>query len=398
MNETFLKTYIEFCAERRREAKQRGDKFGDSFWKLAGNGVYGKTFECVRNRCTTQFVGSEQRERLTNLFSKPNFISSTILQNSNIVMVRMGKVEVKLNKTPFLGACILDKSKKVMYELNDYVKGKWEKSSLLFTDTDSLTYKVETEDFYKEMIPDLVQRFDTSKYPKDHPRGIPSGVNAGKIGGIFKDEMSGKPITEFVGLAAKRYCIKTEETDVKRNKGVPRGVVAEKIGFKHYYDCLVNNSVYYSQFMKFTSREHVLTTDLARKEALSSYDDKKILIPDDPLHRTLPWFHKDMSKELRDQCDESGPVKIVNTSFLPDMPFPTMSGGSKPKKESKPVTCETVKEILPTKHFRKVVEHSEQWESTYSDFDERDDLSPEEMDDFVAILKRGDVLYKGLKT
>ena len=144
----FLKPYIEFCTKRRSEAKQRGDKFGDTFWKLAGNGVYGKTFESVRNRCTTQFIGSEQRERLTKLFSKPNFISSTILRNSNIALVRMGKVKVKLDKTPFLGACILDKSKKVMYEFNDYVKGKWERSSLLFTDTDSLTYKVETQDVY----------------------------------------------------------------------------------------------------------------------------------------------------------------------------------------------------------------------------------------------------------
>ena len=277
----FLKPYIKFCTKKRAEAKESGDKFGDSFWKLAGNGVYGKTFESVRNRCTTQFVGSEQRERLTKLFSKPNFISSTILRNSN--MVRMGNVKVTLDKTPFLGACILDKSKKVMYEFYDYFKGKWENSSLLFTDPDSLTFKVEIQDIYKEMIPDLEQRFDTSKYPKDHPSGIPKGVNAGKIGGVFKDEMNGKPITEFVGLAAKRYCIRKEwgEEDVKRNKGVPRDVVEGKIGFGHYYDCLVNNSIYFSKFVKFSSREHVLTTDLVRKEALSAYDDKRILIPDD---------------------------------------------------------------------------------------------------------------------
>ena len=42
--EAFLKPYIEFCPEKRREAKRRGDKFGDNFYKLAGNSVYGKNF------------------------------------------------------------------------------------------------------------------------------------------------------------------------------------------------------------------------------------------------------------------------------------------------------------------------------------------------------------------
>ena len=96
-------------------------------------------------------------------------------------MVRMGKVRVKLDKTPFLGACILDKSKGVMYEFNDYVKEKWPKSSLLFTDTDSVTFWIETPDVYKEMIPDLQKRFDTSKYPENHKSGIHKGVNASKI-------------------------------------------------------------------------------------------------------------------------------------------------------------------------------------------------------------------------
>ena len=48
------------------------------------------------------------------------------------------------------------------------------KSKLLFTDTDSLAYEIETEDFYKDIAPDVKSIFDTSNYPKDHPSGIPS--------------------------------------------------------------------------------------------------------------------------------------------------------------------------------------------------------------------------------
>ena len=156
--EAFLKPYIEFCAEKRREAKKRGDKFGDDFYKLAGNSVYGKTSESTRERCNTKFVGGGERERLTKYFSEPNYVSSTIIPNSNIVMVRMGKVSVTLNKPIYLGAVILDKSKRVMFDFHyDYVMKKWgeDKASLLFTDTDSLTYQIETEDVYKDMLPDV---------------------------------------------------------------------------------------------------------------------------------------------------------------------------------------------------------------------------------------------------
>ena len=155
--EAFLKPYIEFRAEKRKEAKGRGDKFGDDFYKLAGNSVYGKMFESTRSRCNTKFVGGGERERLTKYFSQPNFVSSTILPSSNIVMVRMGKVSVTLDKPIYLGACILHKSKKVMFEFHyDYVMKRWgkERASLLFTDADSLTYFIETDDVYKEMIPE----------------------------------------------------------------------------------------------------------------------------------------------------------------------------------------------------------------------------------------------------
>ena len=123
--EAFLKPYIEFCAEKSRAAKKRGDKFGDDFFKLAGNSVYGKTFESTRGRRNTKFVGGGETERLTKYFSQPNFVSSTILPNSNIVMVRMGKVSVTLDKPIYLGAAILDKSKRDMFDFHyNYVMKK----------------------------------------------------------------------------------------------------------------------------------------------------------------------------------------------------------------------------------------------------------------------------------
>ena len=163
------------------------------------------------------------------------------------------------------------------------------------------------------MIPDLEKRFDTSKYPEKHPSGIQKGVNAGAIGGIFKDEL--KPILEFVGLAAKRYCIRTEEKCEKRNKGVPKRVVSEKIGIEHFEKCLRENAIYHSHFVKIGSHLHRVTTDLVKKDALSGFDDKRIIIPDDPTHSTLALFHEDAPESVKEHCDKSGPAKIVNTPF-----------------------------------------------------------------------------------
>lgn len=67
-----------------------------------------------------------------------------------------------------------------------------EKAKLLFTDTDSLTYHIITEDLYQDMKQDQ-HLYDTSNYPKDH--ALYSTVNK-KVIGKFKDETGGLPIIE----------------------------------------------------------------------------------------------------------------------------------------------------------------------------------------------------------
>ena len=69
----------------------------------------------------------------------------------------------------------------------------------MYTDTDSLMYEIETDDFFKDNSADVNDWFDTSNYPKEHPSGIPTGINK-KVPGMFKDEIGGKQITELVAL------------------------------------------------------------------------------------------------------------------------------------------------------------------------------------------------------
>ena len=52
-----------------------------------------------------------------------------------------------------------------MYEFHyDYMKKKYNEESLTlcYKDTDSLVYKIKTEDFYKDIAEDVEARFNTS--------------------------------------------------------------------------------------------------------------------------------------------------------------------------------------------------------------------------------------------
>ena len=60
---------------------------------------------------------------------------------------------------------------------------------------------------YKDINPDIEERFDSSEYPTNHPSGIKTGLNS-KMLGMFKDEDCGKQIVDFVGLRAKLYSCK----------------------------------------------------------------------------------------------------------------------------------------------------------------------------------------------
>ena len=62
--------------------------------------------------------------------------------DNNLVAIRKSRLVLKLNKPAYIGMCVLELSKMLMYEFDyDYIKNKYDnKSKLLFTDTESLIY------------------------------------------------------------------------------------------------------------------------------------------------------------------------------------------------------------------------------------------------------------------
>ena len=85
----------------------------------------------------------------------------------------MKKTRLVFDKPVYLGMCISDLSKTLIYDFHyNYIRQTYgDKAKLLFTDNDSLMCEIETED----ISADVKRRFDTSDYPPDHPSGIPSG-------------------------------------------------------------------------------------------------------------------------------------------------------------------------------------------------------------------------------
>ena len=78
-------------------------------------------------------------DQFTRLTSKPTFVSSKIF-NKSLVAVHKIKETLKLNRPAYVGMCILDLSKKLMYDFHyNYIKKEYgSRAKLLFTDTDSL--------------------------------------------------------------------------------------------------------------------------------------------------------------------------------------------------------------------------------------------------------------------
>ena len=272
----WLEKYISLNTKLRTESK---NEFEKNFFKLMNNSVFGKTMENIRNRVDIKLVNDKKRAE--KLSAKPNYKHCNIF-SEDLVAIHMKKTKLDFDKPVYLGMCILDLSKTLMYDFHyNYIKKKYgDKAKLLLTDTDSLMYEIQTEDFYKDISGDVKDRFDTSNYPFDHPSGILSGINK-KVLGMFKDETNGDIIDEFVGLRAKLYSYKMfEGEESKKCKGVKKSVVEKNITHEDYKTCLLTSEKQLRKQNIIRSYKHEIYTEEVNKIALSANDDKRYILED----------------------------------------------------------------------------------------------------------------------
>ena len=266
----WLKQYIDFNTQKRTNAK---NSFEKDFFKLMNNSVFGKTMENLRKRVDVRLVTG--KEKLLKLASKPTYVSCKIF-NENLVAVHKIKETLTLNRPAYVGMCILDLSKTLMYDFHyNYIKNKYgDKAKLLFTDTDSLTYEIETEDAYHDFWNDK-DKFDNSDYDIKSPF---YKITNKKVIGKFKDEAAGQPIIEFIGLRSKMYSyVKDNETGGKTAKGIKKNVIKKDIKHEDYKNVLFNNKQMYHTMKTIRSQKHQLGSFELNKISLSCFDDKRFL-------------------------------------------------------------------------------------------------------------------------
>lgn len=133
-----------------------------------------------------------------------------------------------------------------------------------------------------------IDKFDTSDFEPDNQHGVPLR-NKKKLG-CFKDENGGKVMTHFIGLRAKLYCTKVENgNSMKKCKGVKKYVLKKSITFDDYYRCITENCIIRRSQNTIRSKNHRLFTIRQNKIALSGFDNKRHILPNNI--DTLPFGH-----------------------------------------------------------------------------------------------------------
>ena len=177
----WMKKYIHFNTEKRTNAANRFEK---DFFKLMINSAYGKTI--------TVRLANNEKDFLKHT-SRPTHITHNIF-NKNYTTIHKIKPVVTLNNLIYVGFTILELSKWLMYDFHYNFTKKHFDVELLFTDTDSLTYEIKSEDVYEEYFKHK-HLFDFSNYSEDWK--FFDHANK-KVIGKMKGESEGKIIGEFI--------------------------------------------------------------------------------------------------------------------------------------------------------------------------------------------------------
>lgn len=269
----WLAKYVEFNTEKRKNSK---NEFEKSFFKLLINSVFGKNIESVRNRLRVNIYNGKPNQ-FQACVNKPSFEEFRIF-SKDLVGVKLKKINICLNKPVYSGFTILETSKLTNFDFHyDFVKKKYgEQAKLLYCDTDSLAYFIETENLYDDMSKhkDL---FDFSDYPKDHP--LYDTANKKKLG-KWKDEFCGMIGETWVALRAKMYSIKYGEKVKKTAKGLGTHTVKHHLRHIDYEKAMDTEQVEIASFNTFRSVNHNIGTVTQQKAGLNCFDDKRYVLND----------------------------------------------------------------------------------------------------------------------
>lgn len=304
----WLKRFVDINTQMRINART---KFEKDVLKLLSNSAYGKLIQNPRKERDLALMHPTSK-RLKKWVGTPrykgrNIIRSAIEEDKKMVSIEREKNHCLMDKPIAAGFAVLELSKLIMLEFwyNTLKPRYGDKIEYVYGDTDSIIYKVETEDLYADIgkgdTADSI--WDTSGFPKFHKCYSP--VNH-KVLGKFSDETDGLVIYRIACTRAKSYAYQTYDPypeheyeneedrygEGKRLKGIKTGVVKKKLRYEHYEACVLNGETRYDTQVQFRSHKHRVTTMENKKKSLAAFDSKRYLCADGV--RTLPWGHKDI--------------------------------------------------------------------------------------------------------
>ena len=190
----------------------------------------------------------------------------------------MKKTNVEMNKPAYLRMSILDISKTLMYEFwYDYIKPKYQdKAKVCYMITESFVIHLKTEDFHEGIANDFEKWFYISNYDENDERPLPIGMNK-KIIGLFKDELGGKIMIQFVGPREKKYAyLMDDDSGHKKAKEIKMCVTKRRLMFENCKDYLLHEKIISQSQQKFKSDYYNVYTAQINKIALSSNGNKRL--------------------------------------------------------------------------------------------------------------------------
>ena len=111
------------------------------------NSVCGKTIENLRKRINVRLVNNAKD--FLKYTSRPTYVAHKLFDKDYAAIHEIKPVLV-LKKPIYIGFTVLDLSKWMIYDFHyNFIKKNFN-AELFFTDTDSLTYEIKSEDIYKE--------------------------------------------------------------------------------------------------------------------------------------------------------------------------------------------------------------------------------------------------------
>ena len=110
-NKQFYLIYV--SKQKNEDLSGAKNTFEKDFFKLMNNSVYGKTCQNLRKRVDVRLVTDQNK--LFKLASKPTYVNSKIF-TEDLVAVHKVKETLNLDRPAYVGMCILDLSKTLMYD------------------------------------------------------------------------------------------------------------------------------------------------------------------------------------------------------------------------------------------------------------------------------------------